>query len=115
MKDSVLPSTEHIVYMVRKLHWTRDQIGELTIPQFYEILKELYFQESVDKYWERYNVALILAAISNTIPRKPGAQGKTASDFFPSKEPTRETQKETKTDLESLARAKGIKLPEENE
>jgi len=103
-------NTEAVVYLARKLHWTREQIGKLTPLQFNEILKEVYYQESVDTYREQYSIASILAAIYNTIPRKSGAKAFTAKDFLAGDIPTREGRKPD-TNVEILAREKGIILP----
>ena len=101
---------EAIVYLARKLHWSRKEIGELTPKQFNEIMVELQFQESQERYREDHNVASILAAIANTIPSKSHKTYK-ARDFLSYTEPKRETGEE-KT-LEELAEEKGIKLPED--
>jgi hypothetical protein len=102
-------STEQIVYLARKLHWSREDIGNLTPAQFYEILKELYFQESVDEWRTQYSVASIMAAIYNTIPRKRGTGAVKAGDFLKGDMPKRVTKQEDS--IEQLAREKGIKLP----
>ena len=97
---------EAIVYLARKLHWSRKEIGELTPKQFNEIMVELQFQESQERYREDHNVASILAAIANTIPSKSRRAYK-ARDFLSYPEPTREQEKS----LKELAQAKGIELP----
>ncbi len=102
-------STEQIVYLARKLHWTRAEIGQLTPIQFNTILKELYYQESVDEWRRMHTVANILAAIYNTIPRKRGHGACKAGDFLTGGMPTRENRKQDS--LEKLAADKGIKLP----
>ena len=101
-------STEAIVYMARKLHWTRAEIGQLSPAQFNAILKELYYQESVDEWRKMHTVANILAAIYNTIPRKNRGALK-AGDFLSGGIPTREVKKVDS--LEKLATDRGIKLP----
>ena len=101
-------STEAIVYMARKLHWTRAEIGQLSPAQFNAILKELYYQESVDEWRKMHTVANILAAIYNTIPRKNRSALK-AGDFLSGGIPTREVKKVDS--LEKLANDRGIKLP----
>jgi len=103
-------STESIVYLARKLHWTRSEIGKLSPAQFNEILKELYFQESVDEWRKMHTVATILAAIYNTIPRKKGSQPIKAKDFLSSEMPERHVKQEKTVD--QMAKDKGIKLPE---
>ena len=101
-------NTEAIVYLARKLHWTRDEIGELTLQQFYEVLKELQYQESLETYREQHNIASLLAAIYNTIPRKRGSKTFKASDFLRSDIPERH---EPKDSLEEMADKRGVKLP----
>lgn len=101
-------NTESIVYLARKLHWTRAEIGQLSPAQFNAILKELCYQESVDEWRKTHTVANILAAIYNTIPRKNKGALK-ASDFMSGSMPTREVKKVDT--LEKLANDKGIKLP----
>ena len=100
--------TEAIVYIARKLHWTRSEIGKLSLEQFNEILRELYYQESVDEWRKMHTVATILAAIYNTIPRKNRSACK-AGDFLSGGMPTRQNKKQDS--LEKLAEDKGIRLP----
>ena len=102
-------NTEAVVYIARKLHWTRSEIGKLSPVQFNEILKELYYQESVDEWRKMHTVASILAAIYNTIPRK-SHKALTAKDFLTGDMPTREG-KRPDTNIEILAKRKGIILP----
>ncbi len=102
-------NTEMIVYLARKLHWTREQIGALTLAQFSEILKEVYFQESVDEWRNQHSVASILAAIYNTIPRKRGSKTFKASDFLKGDMPQRNPKPQDSID--KLAEDRGIKLP----
>ncbi len=102
-------NTEAIVYLARKLHWTRGEIGKLTLKQFIAIYKELYYQESVDAYREQHSLASILAAIYNTIPRKRGSKTFKASDFLSGSMPERQPQPQVS--LEKMAEDKGIKLP----
>ncbi len=100
---------EGIIYLARKLGWSRESIGKLTIPQFNEILKELYYQESIDEYRRQYSTASILAAVYNTIPRKSGHKPLTAKDFLSGDIPTRDGKQPSPVD--ELARKKGIKIP----
>ena len=102
-------STEAVVYLARKLHWTREQIGALTPAQFNEILKETYYQESVDEWRNQYSVALILAAIYNTIPRKRGSKTFRANDFLQGDMPERNPKPRNSLDKE--AEDRGIQLP----
>ena len=101
-------NTEQVVYLARKLHWTREEIGKLSPIQFNTILKELYYQESVDEWRRMHTVANILAAIYNTIPRKNRGACK-AGDFLQGGMPTRENKKQDS--LEKLAADKDIRLP----
>jgi len=106
-------NTEAVIYIARKLHWTRSEIGKLSPVQFNEILKELYYQESVDEWRKMHTVASILAAIYNTIPRK-SHKALTAKDFLTGDMPTRESKwrsKKPDTNVEILAKQKGIILP----
>lgn len=102
-------NTEGIVYLLRKTNLSRKEIGELKPIQFNEILKELYYQESIDEWRKMHTVASILAAIYNTIPRKAGRGACKAGDFLSGKMPQRAGKKQDT--LEELARDKGIRLP----
>jgi len=102
-------NTEAIVYLLRKTSLTRSEIGKLKPDQLNAIIKEVYFQESVDEYRKMYSVASILAAIYNTIPRKSGHKALTAKDFLSGDMPTKD--KRPDTNIEILAKQKGIILP----
>jgi len=102
-------NTEVVVYLARKLHWTREEIGKLSPTQADGLVTELLYQESVERYNQNYQVASILAAIYNTIPRKRGSKALKASDFLAGSEPQRNPQPQTT--LEEEAEKKGIKLP----
>ena len=100
-------NTESVVYIARKLGWSREFIGTLTPNQFNEILGELYFQESIDEWRRLQSIASILAAIYNTIPRKRGSKVYKASDFLgdmPERNPKEDS-------LETIANQRGVKLP----
>ena len=97
---------EAIVYLARKLHWSRKEIGKLTPSQFNELMEELQFQEAQERYRQDHGLASILAAIANTIPSKSHRTYK-ARDFLGYPEPKREPEKA----LEELAEEKGIKMP----
>jgi len=99
---------EAIVYLARKLHWSKKEIGELMPAQFNELLAEVQFQEARERYRQDHNVASILAAIYNTIPSKSHRTYK-ARDFLSYPEP----QKEKPKSLEELAKEKGIQMPQE--
>jgi len=103
-------NTEAIVYLLRKTSLTRSEIGKLKPDQLQAIVKEVYFQESVDEYRKMHSVASILAAIYNTIPQKPGHKALTAKDFLTGDMPTREG-KRPDTNVDILAKQKGIILP----
>ena len=100
-------NTESIVYLLRKTSLTRSEIGQLTPSQFNEILREVFYQESVEEYQKQHAIACLLAAIYNTIPRKSG-KGLTAKDFLKSDMPERNQSQKS---LESLAEKHNIKLP----
>ncbi len=104
-----MANTEAIVYLLRKTSLTRAEIGKLTPSQFAEILKELYYQESVEEYRNQFNVAEVLAAVYNTIPRRQGSKVYKASDFLTGGPPERNPQPENT--LDKMAEEKGIKLP----
>jgi len=99
-------NTEAICYLLRKTSLTRSEIGKLKPGQLNAIVKEVYFQESVDEYRKMHSVASILAAIYNTIPRK-NRRALQASDFLKGDIPTREKRPV----IEILAKQKGIILP----
>ncbi len=101
-------NTEAVCYLLRKTSLTRSEIGKLKPEQLNAILKEVSFQESVEEYRRIHEVASILAAIYNTIPRK-NRKSLTASDFLKGDIPTR--VKRPDTNVEILAKQKGIILP----
>ena len=103
-------TTEAICYLLRKTSLTRTEIGKLKPDQLQAIVKEVYYQESVDEYRKMHSVASILAAIYNTIPQKPGHKALTAKDFLTGDMPSREG-KRPDTNVEILAKQKGIILP----
>jgi hypothetical protein len=102
-------NTEQVVYLLRKTSLTRTEIGKLTPAQFNEIIKETYFQESVDNYRNQHSVASLMAAIYNTIPQKRGSKTFKASDFLKSEMPERNPKADDSID--KLAKDRGIKLP----
>lgn len=107
MSDSVLPTDDIVVYLLRKTSLTLGEIRELSARQFVELIKEVSYQESVEEYRRQYSVATILAAIASTIPQKHPRNYK-AEDFLSGKPPNRNEKT-----LEELAKEKGIKLPRE--
>ncbi len=102
-------TTEQVVYLLRKTSLTRTEIGKLKPDQAIEILREVYFQESVDNYRNQHSVASLMAAIYNTIPRKAGIKTLQAKDFLNGDMPVRGGRK--LTDVDILAKEKGIRLP----
>ena len=104
-------TTEGICYLLRKTSLTRSEIGELTLAQLNTILKEVSYQEGVERYEHAHEIASLMAAIYNTIPRKSKKALK-AKDFLKGEMPQREYK--PKESLETLAERKGIKLPKES-
>ncbi|MBA7602015.1 hypothetical protein ES703_09100 [subsurface metagenome] len=100
-------NNEAIVYIARKLHWSREEIGELTLTQFNEILEELQFQEAQEQYRQDFSIASILAAVYNTIPSKSRKTFK-PRDFLGGAEPKR-----MDSNLAKAAEAEGIEIPKE--
>ena len=103
-------NTESICYLLRKTSLTRTEIGKLKPEQLQAIVKEVYYQESIDEYRKQHGIASILAAIYNTIPQKAGHKPLTAKDFLSGDMPTREGKK-VDSELDILAQKKGIILP----
>lgn len=99
---------ETVVYLARKLHWSRKEIGKLTLGQTNALMEELQFQEAQEQYEKDQWLASILAAIYNTIPTKSRKVYK-AKDFL-GRAPQRGISKEKS--LKELAEAKGIKIPQ---
>lgn len=98
---------EAIVYLARKLHWSREQIGELSPEQLAELIGEIQYQEAVEEYQKNLRAGAIMAIIVNCTPRKGGRTYK-ATDFA-GQPPTRTS--EVTEGLYKLAQEKGIKLP----
>lgn len=103
-------TTEQIVYLLRKTNLTRSEIGKLTPVQVAAILNEVYLQESQDHWRQQHNLATLLAAIYNTIPKSRGAKVLTASDFIGEMPAKGGASKDKMTEL---AEKHGIKLPDE--
>ena len=78
---------EAVVYAARKLHWSREQIGELTPAQFSEIVEELHYQEAIEKYELLKIFATFLSAIHNAPISKPKIMK--PSDFLKLEPPMR--------------------------
>lgn len=105
-------NTEQVVYIARKLKWNRSEIGKLKPLQAVELYNELVYQESLEEYKWNYFVALIIASIANTVPRKSGRVYQ-ARDFLNCEEPKRMGERNDKSEI--LAESKGIILPKEND
>jgi len=101
-------NTEAICYLLRKTSLTRSDIGKLKPDQLNAIIQEVSYQESVDEYRRVHEVASILAAIYNTIPRK-NRRALTANDFLKGDMPTRNVKRQPS--IKELAKQKGIILP----
>jgi len=103
-----------VVYLLRKTSMTLAEIRSLSPPQFREIIEEVYFQEAVAEHKTAYYLANILAAITNTVPRK-GNRTYKAADFLAGKEPRRVGDKgasvNVREELEALAKKFNIRLP----
>jgi hypothetical protein len=97
---------EHIVRLLRKTTLTLEDIGKLSPSQFSSLLNEFYLQEGQDNWNNQHSVASIIAAIYNTIPRN-NHHVYVASDFLSSNKPIKDMQ----TNVNSLAKEKGIRLP----
>jgi hypothetical protein len=108
IRDSILPKNEYIVYLLRKTNLTLKEIQGLTLSKFYELYKEVVFQESQDIWREQFTVANILSAIYNTVPRKKGSKSFRASDFYSGEMPERNKKVD---ELETLAKEKNVILP----
>ena len=98
---------EGIVYIARKLGWSRKEIGKLSPSQFNAILKELQRQEIQDEARKDYRVASLLAMMANCTQGKRVYQPK---DFLRNEHPIEQTEY---TNIMELARQKGIKIPKE--
>ena len=101
-------------YLMRKTSMTLTEIGGLTLKQFREILIEVHYQEAVEDYQIETRLETLLAAIANTVPRKPPKTYK-STDFFKSKPPRRpglgNAVDDEKEQLKLLANRFDIKLP----
>ena len=103
-----------IVYVARKFHWSRKEIGDLEPNQFTEIVNELQRQEAQEKHEHLSELAVLLSAISNApIPRK-NWRGKKSSDFYPDINKGEDKGK-SQNNLEKLAIKEGIIMPKHKE
>ena len=100
---------EMVIFLSRKLHWNKQEIGSLTLAQFFAVYNELAYQESLDRWEAQTNLATLLAAIYNTIPRSRGAKAFTSEDFYKARKPGRISQHPETND--SLIGEIGIRLP----
>ena len=101
-------TNEADVYIMRKTSLDRTEIGKLTPAEYNTLLRELYYQESVDQYRAQHSIASILAAIYNTIPRKRGSKQFKANDFLKGEMPQRNQKQDA---LDEIADKRGVKLP----
>ncbi len=103
-----------VAYLLRKTNMTRLEIGKLRPDKFTELLAEVHYQEAVEEYQMDSRMANILAAIANSVPRKPPKQYR-ASDFLVGTVPQRVRKDgevvDEKTRLETLAKRFNIRLP----
>ena len=109
MKNSIYAVT----YLLRKTNMTRRDIGKLKPDQFIDLLTEVHYQEAEEDYQTDSRLASLLAAIANTVPRKP-AKTYRASDFLGAVPQRVSKDGETldeKSSLEALAKRFNIKLP----
>jgi len=104
-------NTEIYAYLARKTSWGRKELRELHPAQLLEFYNEVVFQESQEEWRNQNNLANILAAIYNTIPRKKGSKTLNAKDFFEVEKPMRQGEKK-KDVITELAETVGIRLPE---
>ncbi len=101
-----------VVYLARKLGWSRDEIGALSPLQFLQIYNELAYQESIDTWLRQHSVAVLLAAIYNTIPKQRGGKTFEAKDFYDVSYPVRGGKdKKVMAEVDSKASEAGIILP----
>ena len=108
MKNSIYG----IAYLLRKTNMTRMSIGKLKPSQFIDLLTEVHYQEAMEDYQTDARLANLLAAIANSVPRKPPKTYR-VSDFL-GEMPQRvgeEAIVDEKTKLEALAKQFNIKLP----
>jgi len=100
-----------IAYLLRKTNMTRRDIGRLKPSQFIDLLTEVHYQEAMEDYHTDARLANLLAAIANSVPRKPPKTYR-VSDFLGTM-PQRvgEEVVDEKTKLETLAKQFNIKLP----
>ncbi len=104
---------EMVVYIARKIGWSREQIGNLSPIQFVQLYNELVFQESVDKWESQQNTAILLAAIYNTIPKGRGGKSFSAKDFYDIPRPTKGIEdKKIMDKVDQMAVEAGIILPQ---
>jgi hypothetical protein len=103
---------EMVITIASKTGWSREDIGLLSPLQFLKVYNEVQFQNSIDKWEVQYNLANVISAIYNTIPRSKGSQPVTAEQIYPTLRPVRDGEIQRKKEtLESQAEDIGIKLP----
>ena len=77
MIDIPMPT---LVYLMRKLGWTRDQIEEYTLLEILALADEVQYQDMMERYEIQLNAGGIQAMIANTTPSKSKRRYK-ARDF----------------------------------
>ena len=105
---------EMVVFIARKLGWNLESIGKLNPSQFVSLYNELVFQESVDIWERQHNLATLLSAIYNTIPRSRGSKTFETKDFYDTPRPARGGEdRKIMSEIDKQAEKIGIKLPKE--
>jgi len=102
-------NNETIIYLLRKTSLTRTEIGKLTLDQYTTLLKEVYYQESVEEYWQNYKWAAIMALLKTLVgiyTKHP--KNYQVKDFLKGEAPTRN---KPQNELEELASKHNVKLP----
>ena len=107
---SIEQENEMVVYIARKLHWSRETIGRLSPAQLAVTFNHLQKQESQEEYNKNYRTASLMAAIYNTIPRKTHKVF-TPKDFLPEREQSGKSQDK----LEKMAEEVDIIMPKYKE
>lgn len=103
---------EMVIYVARKMGWSRGEIGQLTPLQFVQTYNELVYQESQEIWRQQHNLATLLAAVYNTIPRGRGAKTLEAKDFYDASYPVRGGEdRKLMSEVDQQASEAGIILP----
>lgn len=102
-------SLADVAFLARKLGWTLAEIRSLSPQQARDIVAEVRYQEQMEEYKHNQGLAMLLAAIYNTIPRKRGSRVFRMQDFLTSDQPRRQSE----PTYRELAEKLGIKYPKE--